>query len=223
MFCTLPGDHCKFIVNILYVLVLIICIFFTVPLKLPRTYRRYNTDIECPSFSPQTQSTPNSNYLKNHKPPLMKNALPVNHANKVLFHYENEKLTSQKDIKLAALVEKEKPDKNEEVKIQIDEVACIGKYWNKITTIAQVHNIPEDIESAQYINVPNNAKELGVSQEMLKVLGNEVDEIMSESDSDSNPGTAKPYLYIKSKEEYTNDESLIEAILFSSSNERFCI
>lgn len=204
-------------------------IFFTVPLKLTRTYKRYNTDIECPSFgSPQMQSTPNSNF----KLPLKKNTLPVNYAKKVLFHYENEKPTSQstnqkekKVTKLDNLVEKNEPGKNEEVKIQIDEEACASKYWKKVTTIAEIHKIPEDYEPTQYIKVENNAKEMGVSVEMMKVLGHEVDEIMSESsDSDlSNTATSKPYLFIKSKESYSDDESLIEAILFSNSSERICI
>lgn len=182
---------------------------------LPNSYRKYNADIEIPSFgSPQSKSTP-----------LKKNTLPVDPANKVLFHTENEKRPSsirkeknQVQMKTVALVEK---SENEEIKF--DEPR-IGKYWNFVTTIAEVHEIPKDCEpTPSIICVPNNAEQLGVSYEMQKVLNDVVNDILNESlDSDISSATSSPHLYIKSKEGHYNDESLIEAILFSS-NERLCV
>lgn len=191
------------------------------PLKHPITYRRYNSDIECPSFgSPQSKSTP----IKKDPLPVVP-AIPLKNA---LFHTENEKPKTYSSTKQkvksssSALVEK-KEAKNEEIKLQIDGEVCVGKYWTPITTIAEVHDVPEEFKPSKFISVPSNAQQMGISDEMQKVLGQEVDEIISESDSENSLNSSSPYLFIKSKQDHNNTESLLEAILYSKSEERLCI
>ena len=183
------------------------------PLKHPMTYRRYNSDIECPSFgSPQSKSTP----IKKDSVPV----IPANSIKKALFHSENEKpkkqlSTDRKDI-LDVFVEKKQP-KIDENMIQIDDEVRVGKYWTPIRTIAEVHDIPKDFKPSKYITVPSNVHQMGISDELQKVLGQEIDEIISESDSEGILNSS--YLVIKPKD-HNNTDSLLDSILYSSSEER---
>lgn len=243
-------------------------------LILPSTYKKYNSDIECPppSFgSPQSKSTPKSNF--NFEKDLQIDLK----VNKVLFHTEAEKTLMRKiqrlehEVKLmkspevikfdneillkdvTTMHELESEKSNEVSKIEdVTEEAVVldiedekkdkkeirmkhpavypyqlpsGEYWSRLETIAEIHEIPEDLKPTYFLNVPNNARQVGTSSKLQNILGHEIDKILSETPDEilsTNPSdinTVKKYVYIKPKNEQEDENALLEAIFYDGNQE----
>lgn len=95
------------------------------------------------------------------------------------------------------------------------------KKCEKFKVMADVHKSPKDKSSTAFISVPNNARQVGTPEMLQKILGNEINSIISEKSSieiDSSDAAVK-YVFIKPWNERCDKNSLAEAIVYTGSKE----
>lgn len=101
----------------------------------------------------------------------------------------------------------------------------VGKYWKSLDTIVDVHPIINNLKPTYFISIPNNAEQVGLSHDLQRILGAEIDEILSTTSLKENScdveteKSVTKYALIKPADEETSNDTLVEAIVYSGAKE----